>query len=237
MEGLVGKVYIFSPYIEGPMMDLKLLRMNYNPPDILELGYDEMFERIDEVTIISPLMQTFERFILVCEIVWKDGPDLDYIKGLRMVENIEEISREGSTSLVMVSGKFPDIYTEVIRKFFNTFNCFIEFPARLTRKTMTGSIVGTQDDLNRFLSFASAWGAEYETISIIKYQPRVEGALSKLTNKQFRCLETAVRMGYFDTPRMVNSRELAKELELSHATVLEHIKKGQRALFSALFKE
>ncbi len=218
-------------------MDLKLLRLNYTPPDILELGYGEMFSKVEEVTVISPLMQTFERFILVCEIVWKGEPDLAFIKELNLVENIGEISREGKTSLVMVSGEFPEVYTDVIRKFFNTFNCFIEFPARLTENTMTGSIVGTQEDLNRFLSFAEAWGAEYQTISIIKYQPRVEGALSALTPKQFRCLETAVRRGYFDIPRKVNSRELAREMKLSHSTVLEHIKKGQRALFSALFKE
>lgn len=218
-------------------MDLKLLRMNYNPPDILELGYGEMFSSIVEITIITPLMQTFERFILVCEVIWKEEPDFEFIKGLKLVENIEEISREGNASLVMVSGKFPDIYKDIIKKFFNTFNCFIEFPARLTANTMTGSIVGTQENLNRFLYFAEAWGAKYETISIIKYQPRVEGALSSLTAKQFHCLETAVRMGYFDTPRKTNSRELAGELDLSHATVLEHIKKGQRSIFSALFKE
>ena len=219
------------------MTDLKILRINYNPPNILELGYADIFEKASEITIFTSLMQTFERFILVGEVVWRDEPDIEYMKKLLIIETAEEITTDQNRTLMMVSGQFPDVYTDVIRKFFDTFNCFIEFPARLTSTTLTGSIVGNQDDLNRFLSFAEAWGAKYEIISIQKYQPRVEGALSALTAKQYKCLETAVRLGYFDVPRRINSRELANELKLSHATVLEHLKKGQRSIFSALFKE
>ncbi|MGA1822738.1 MAG: helix-turn-helix domain-containing protein [Thermoplasmatota archaeon] len=223
--------------MEGRMMDQKILKMKYNPPDILELGYIEIFEKIREITIFNPLMQTFERFILVCEVVWKEGPDIQFMNDLKIVEKAEEISREGKTSLVMVSGQFPEIYTEILRKFFETFNCFIEFPARLTREAMIGSIVGAQDNLNRFLAFAEAWGAEYEILSIQKYHPRMEAALSELTPKQFQCLEAAVRYGYFDIPKRIDARELASKLDISHATLLEHIKKGQRTILSTLFRE
>jgi predicted DNA binding protein len=219
------------------MADLRILRLNYNPPDILELGLGEIFREVEEVTIIKPLMQTFERFILVCEVVWKEDVDLDFLERVNIVEKADEISRDGNRSLMMVSGKFPDIYTDVIRKFFDTFNCFMEFPARFTEGALTGSIVGTQEDINRFLSFAEAWGATYEVISVRKYQPRIEGALSNLTPKQYQSLEAAVRLGYFDIPRKISSRELAKRIGISHATVLEHIKKGQREIFQALFKE
>lgn len=219
------------------MSDLMMLRLNYNPPDILELGYGEMFRKIEEVTVIKPLMQTFDRFIFVCGVVWKAEPDIDFLNGVSLVESASEISREGNMSLIMVYGKFPEIYTDIIRKFFDTFNCFLEFPARLTEKTLSGTIVGTNGNINRFLSFAKAWGATYEVVSIRRYLPHVEGALSNLTPRQFNCMEAAVRLGYFDIPRKINSRELATELGLSHATVLEHIKKAQREIFHALFKE
>jgi predicted DNA binding protein len=219
------------------MTDLRILRLNYNPPDILELGYGEMFEKIEEVTVIKPLMQTFERFILVCEVIWKDGPDLSFLDRINLVDKADEITTDDSSSLLMVSGKFPEIYTDVLRAFFETFECFLEFPARFTEKALTGSIVGTSENINRFLSFAEEWGASYEVLSVTKYQPRVEGALSNLTPKQYHCLETALRLGYFDVKRKIDSRELAKEMGLSHATVLEHIKKGQREILRALFKE
>ncbi len=219
------------------MTDLKILRMNYDPPDILELGLDKIFDEVEEITVIKPLMQTFERFILVCDVVWKNKVNIPFLTKVRIVETAEEISTDGKRSLLMVSGKFPEIYTDVIKKFFDTFNCFMEFPARFTESGLTGAIVGTNEDINRFLSFAEAWGATYKVISVRKYQPRMEGALSNLTNKQFQCLEAAVRRGYFDIPRSISSRDLAKEIGISHATFLEHIKKGQREILQAMFKE
>ena len=37
------------------MTDLKILRLNYNPPDILELGYGDIFEKVKEITILTSL--------------------------------------------------------------------------------------------------------------------------------------------------------------------------------------
>lgn len=218
------------------MMDLKILKLRYIPPDILELGYGEMFEWIDEITIFHPLMQTFERFTMVCEIVWRERKDEKFLKDLGIVDMVEEIKRDGNTSLVMVSGQFPEIYTDVLRKFFETFNCFIEFPAKFNREAMIGSIVGTRENLNHFLSFTKEWGAEYEVLSVQNYHPRMEGALSELTPKQISCLEAAVRYGYFDTPKKIGARELANKLNISHATLLEHLKKGEKTILSTLFR-
>lgn len=218
-------------------MDLKILKLNYNPPNILEIGYGDMFERIDEVTIVTSLMQTFERFILVCDVKWKDRPDPEFMKGLKLVESAEEISRDRSRSLVMVSGQFPDPYREMVREFFGTFNCFLEFPARFTRETLTGSIVGTQENINMFLEFAIAMGSTYQIISIKKYEPRTQNLLAGLTPKQYSCLQEAVRSGFFDIPRRTDSRELAARMGIAHTTLLEHLKKGQRAILGTLFRE
>ena len=218
------------------MMDLKILRLNYNPPNVLELGYGEIFRSMDQVTILTSLMQTFDRFMLVCEVIWKDDPDMEVMKDLKLVESAEEISRDGKRSLIMVSGHFPDPYKQIIREFFDTFNCFIEFPARFTKDTMTGSIVGTQENINLFLEFASTWGASYRILSIQKYEPSVETLLAGLTSRQYSCLEAAVREGFFDIPRKADSRELASKLGIAHTTLLEHIKKGERSILGKLFR-
>lgn len=218
------------------MMDLKILKLKYIPPDIEELGYGEIFDKVEVLTVFHPLMQTFDRFMLVCEVVWGEEADRKFLKDLQIVEMAEEIKRDGKTSLVMVSGQFPEIYSEVLQKFFETFNCFIEFPARLTKEAMFGSIVGSQDNLNKFLSFAEAWGAEYEVLSVQNYHPRIEAALSELTPKQHMCLDAAVREGYFNTPKKIGARDLAKKLGISHATLLEHLKKGEKIILSTLFR-
>jgi len=219
------------------MLDLKVLRLNYNPPYMEELGYDRIFETVDEVTVHTSLMQTISRYIFVADVRWKNEIDLSILDELDVVGTAEEITREKNVSTMMISGKLPEHYSSVINEFFQTFNCFIEFPAKFTRETLTGSIVGTQEDLNRFLDFAREWGAEYEILSIRKYHPKMEGALKALTHRQYLCMEQAYRMGYFDSPRKVDSRRLAKAIGISHSTLLEHLRKGERTIFSILFSE
>jgi len=218
------------------MMDLRILRLNYNPPNILELGYGEMFERIEEITFVSSLMQTFERFMLVCDVKWSDAPDPPFLERVLLIESAQEISTVGNRSFMLVSGQFPDAYRKMIKEFFETFKCFIEFPASFRRETMTGSIVGTQENLNMFLEFARTWGATFEILSIKRYEPRVEKALSGLTKRQYAVLETAYLNGYFDLPKRCDSRELGQKMGMAHTTFLEHLKKAERTVLEDLFK-
>ena len=94
------------------MTDLRILRLNYNPPDILELGYAEMFERIEEVTVIKPLMQTFERFILVCEVVWKNQPDLTFLDKVNLVDSAEGMGAFGDAASVEGSALDPMVIAQ-----------------------------------------------------------------------------------------------------------------------------
>ncbi len=50
---------------------------------------------------------------------------------------------------------------------------------------------------------------------------------SKLSAKQFRILKTAVELGYFDCPRRIDSRQLAKQMGIAQSTLLEHLRKSQ----------
>jgi predicted DNA binding protein len=51
--------------------------------------------------------------------------------------------------------------------------------------------------------------------------------LSNLTPKQSEVLKGALEFGYFDSPRRVDSRELAKRLGIAQSTLLEHLRKAQ----------
>jgi len=52
-------------------------------------------------------------------------------------------------------------------------------------------------------------------------------SMSDLSPKQFQILKTAVESGYFDCPRRMNSRELAKQMGIAQSTFLEHLRKSQ----------
>ena len=48
-----------------------------------------------------------------------------------------------------------------------------------------------------------------------------------LTNRQTEVLKTALKMGYYDTPRKTTIRSIAKTLNVSHSTVAEILQRTE----------
>jgi PAS domain S-box-containing protein len=65
--------------------------------------------------------------------------------------------------------------------------------------------------------------------------PTPGAAGEELTDRQRRVLETAFQAGYFDRPRGSTGEEVAESLGVSASTFHEHLRVGERKLFSALF--
>lgn len=53
---------------------------------------------------------------------------------------------------------------------------------------------------------------------------------SSLSPRQAEVIERAYEAGYFDWPRRIDAETLATQLDISHATLLEHLRKGQQKL-------
>ncbi|GAH10630.1 unnamed protein product, partial [marine sediment metagenome] len=54
--------------------------------------------------------------------------------------------------------------------------------------------------------------------------------MPKLSPKQKKVIELAVKLGYFDFPRKINLDGLAKELKLSKQTVQQHLRIAEKKL-------
>jgi len=61
------------------------------------------------------------------------------------------------------------------------------------------------------------------------------GLLSDLSARQLSVLKIAFRSGYFEFPKRVGSRELAKLMGISQSTLLEHLRKAQSKLIRRAF--
>lgn len=58
-----------------------------------------------------------------------------------------------------------------------------------------------------------------------------------LTDRQREVVQTALDAGYFEWPRETNSEELATELGVSRATLLEHLRKAEQKLLTEAIGE
>ncbi|MFC7194158.1 helix-turn-helix domain-containing protein [Halosimplex aquaticum] len=71
-----------------------------------------------------------------------------------------------------------------------------------------------------------------EVVETGEYDPGVRQLFDRLTARQREVLETAVRAGYYDDPRRATHADLAAELDVSPATVGEHLRKIESRVFS-----
>lgn len=75
-------------------------------------------------------------------------------------------------------------------------------------------------------------GVTSEVLSAQRYRRGERSLLESLTDRQREVLEAAVDEGYYDHPRTATQADLAAHLGLSPATVGEHLRKTEAAVFS-----
>jgi len=66
-------------------------------------------------------------------------------------------------------------------------------------------------------------------LSIVSVQP-------KLTNKQKKALELAIKHGYYKYPRKTSLEKLAKMMDLSYSTYQAHLRKAEQKILPFFFK-
>ena len=99
-------------------------------------------------------------------------------------------------------------------------------PMHISANRIVMSVLGEDEDLKRLLELV---GPFFEISNVTITEPTFDpnDVLSVLTDRQREMLIAAKRYGYYDTPRRMNSQELASRVGVSKATFLEHLRKAE----------
>ncbi|MFC7074735.1 helix-turn-helix domain-containing protein [Halovenus rubra] len=73
---------------------------------------------------------------------------------------------------------------------------------------------------------------EMELISTGPYTPETTEVFADLTDRQREVLETALELGYYETPREATLKDIAAELGVDHGTAGNHIQRIESKVFS-----
>jgi len=82
------------------------------------------------------------------------------------------------------------------------------------------------------VTITTLWNKHHDGVSTA-----VDDPLAELTTKQRDVLSHAYFGGYFEQPRGVSATELAEAFDCSRPTVTQHLRAGQRKLFTQLFEQ
>jgi predicted DNA binding protein len=154
-------------------------------------------------TIISPRIGELEAFL-------KSAPQ---------IRKYAVLSRSADRADVITWAEQGSIIDNIIRK-----NCVFIGPTVVKDGVENWHIVApTREELQEVV-------AGLEECADIAYIRNSEGTEPDigLTERQMNTLRAAVEMGYFDTPRRASIKDVAKKLNISASTAVEHLRKAEK---------
>ena len=95
------------------------------------------------------------------------------------------------------------------------------------------TFVGDQQQLREILGRADARRLKFRIVSLTEAS-FASSPLDRLTDAQRSVLLAAYRRGYYDVPRRITSRGLARAVGRQAGTVAEHLRKAEKRLLDAL---
>jgi len=203
--------------------------------DVALMGFDEM--GIEELLALSREAGLLDLRELACHgtgaVVQAEVEsqfDHDALSALGYVDHWTHVAEADDSHLYVIAFTAPDLpesMSETADDLVGT--CEPD----LDDHGATISLAGSQDDISEAIREYQRVGASPDLRRLGGHQGRDRPA-DELTERQREVIETAWRMGYYEVPKEVSSKEVADELDLDSSTVAEHLQRAERNLLGQL---
>jgi len=142
---------------------------------------------------------------------------------------IEILATKENVSTVLIKATIPKAMKSIFRQF--DLDLIWDKPSGLFNGEILYSCIGEEKVLQKFVRMTKLIG-KIENISYNIANYRGYNILEILTKKQKEIYEFAKEEGYYEYPRKINGKELAKKLNISKPTLIEHLRKIENKIFS-----
>lgn len=92
------------------------------------------------------------------------------------------------------------------------------------------TFVGSSKQVKQFLRLADKIRLPHRVVSLTEAKFNPTSPLSRMTEKQRKALITAFNEGYYDLPKRISARDVAKKLNVKSSTFVIHRIKAERRL-------
>ena len=107
-------------------------------------------------------------------------------------------------------------------------------PMEIQNGRMKTTFIGNQRYVRKVLTEIERRGINYKVVLLADADFAPESLLYRLTEKQRKVLLAAYKQGYYNVPRKTGSEQLAMSLNLTRATVVEHLRKAEYRLLTEI---
>jgi hypothetical protein len=191
-------------------------------------------DRVESLKVLDILKMDFERGeeALVAEVAMKEGYTVDDLEFPETLGSLEVLKASGRTYTCFMRCTIQD---EFLREKMREFDLDVIWTSPMYKSLdlCVYACIGDAGNLNQVLRLMSTYG---EVRNVIFEEATFSGdaLLSRLTPRQRDLLIAANRYGYYEYPRKITSGELAEKIGISKTTAIEHLRRGEARLISAL---
>jgi nitrogen regulatory protein PII-like uncharacterized protein len=192
-----------------------------------------ILDALKSLRVIEVLKIDFEKGIkaFVAEMEFKEGHTLDEFREQKNMEVLNVLKEEGNKYTCIIKGHVPKQFKKMMKEF--DLDLIWDAPMLLSSDKVVFSAIGDQKNIKKFIEAINLIG-KATNISFKKGAFKEHDLLSVLTDKQREIVIEAMKTGYYDYPKKINSEDLSKRVGVSKATLLEHLRKAEGRLLKNL---
>jgi predicted DNA binding protein len=216
-------------------MSMRKLTLEVEPNEMAKEGLKKTFKDILSYEILEMLKVDFEQGLCVdlIEVHLKEGVSIEDVKAIGKMEIMNILKSEGDKHTCLIK-YFEDEETMDLFKEFDL-DLITASPTIITQEKFTISYIGDNASLTRLVELIKAQAGDIINMSFKKAAYQKHDIISVLTDKQRDILIAANQHGYYDYPKKIKSEDLAKKVNLSKATLVQHLRKAEGRLMANIF--
>ena len=203
--------------------------------ELAEFMHEPRLNEIELFEALSLLRMTQTEATIVARIKFRD-PKIDierYFNDPTDVVQILEKEKDGSY-ICFMKGKMQRQFSQVMGIINRG---YLSSPYEIRDGRLKIAFLGSTRVIKGFLGNITRAGLHCKVLSLTDARFSSSSPLSKLTGIQQRVILSAFELGYYDLPRRIDSRELAKRLKMAEPTLVVHRRKAERRLLSEILEE
>jgi hypothetical protein len=195
------------------------------------------FDQIISSELIEILKIDMEKGykIILVKLTLKSGCNLNNLKLPGNSKIISVLQEDGNNYVCLLKGEVPNRLFNVFKKISSKFNLDLIWttPTKVNGKNILISAIGDENNLQKLLKNCKLIG-DIKKISFSK--PFADGydILSCLTDKQKEVIFAAKNNGYYEYPRKISADKLSKQIGISKATTVEHLRKAEKRIMAQI---
>jgi len=209
---------------------IKQVTVEFYPRDMRNVGYYDLIEDIDKVTVLSPISLMPEKTALLAIVKWNGKENTEKWERSPLIDQVIDMGSVKGGKLYMFLGKEEPWFFKMIQMIMEEMRVFFNWPVILEPDRIQIRWIGYLEDISMVMKLFEEFQMEETITSIVNYDPSVSRSLEGLTTRQYAFLLEAYDSGFFEDRRAVSIKDLSRKYGISSSSYMLTLRRALRNL-------